>query len=243
MRYERSGPESGSSVPWSRQRRRVFMVVAAVVIALGGVLAGVVISNGSKKVVVIGALAKPYLEANALIQSLGAPAPLSMPSTTWPLAGDALRHASASPALLHPERRWVDSNGKLIALTPSEGASILASQRLLAASVMTGTLLADTQQQLGSIVHGEFGPHPHISSPGGASIAAWYSMTAHGDTASVDAAVYTWEQQDSWVATQSGVKLVTSINQAEVEGKATLRRVGGVWKVETLAQAPYQEAT
>src|SRR5487761_2225236 len=90
MRYERSGPESGSSVPRSRQRRRVFMVVAAVVIALGGVLAGVVISNGSKKVVVIGALPKPYLEANALIQSLGAPAPLSMPSTTWPLAGDAL---------------------------------------------------------------------------------------------------------------------------------------------------------
>src|ERR1019366_8514203 len=194
MRYERRGPDIGSAAPWSRKRRQVLTVVAIALIALGGILTGILVAKGPQKVVVIDALARPYLAANALIQSLGAPSPAGISSVTWAFAGDGLVHASSVPILAISERRWLDSKGQLIPLTPREGASITTAQRSLAASVMTGTLLASTEQQLRSIVQGEFGSRPHISSPGGASIATWYSMTEHGDTASVDAAVYTWEQ-------------------------------------------------
>jgi len=243
MRYERRGPDVASAAPWSRKRRRALAAALTALVALAGVVAGVLVVNGPHKVVVVDALAKPYLAASALIQSLGAPTPVGVSSAAWALSGDRLLHASTAPRLAMSERRWLDSEGRLIPLTAREVASITTSQRLLAASVMTGTLLTSTERQLRSIVQEELGPRPHISSPGGASVATWYSMSEHGDTASVDAAVYTWEQQDTWVDTSAGVKVVTSINQAEVEGRATLKFVGGAWKVETLDQAPYQEAT
>lgn len=221
------------------------MVWAASVVLLGagGIVTGVLVAKGPHKVVVISELARPYLAANVLIQSLGSPAPSGTTSEQWALAGDPLLGGSTTPRLKLSERSWLDSSGHLVPLARADAAAITAAQRVLAASVMTGGLLASAEQQLDAIVQAELGAHPHISSPGGASIAAWYGMSEHGSTASVDAAVYTWEQQDTLVDTPAGLRLTTSVNQAEVEGKATLRRVGGVWKVETLDQAPWQQAT
>jgi hypothetical protein len=243
MRYERSGHVDSSKAPWSRRRRKLTLLVAVVVVAVGATVVGLIESNGHKQVVVIPSIARAYLEANTLIQSLGSPTPIGASSPAWPLQGDRLLDATSAAKLVDPEHSWVNARGQIVALSRRAGAAILASQRTLAASVMTGSLLSDTDRQLAQIVAGEMKTPPTVSSPGGASIATWYSMTQHGNQASVDATLLVWLQQDVLVHSLTGPRLETSINQAEIEGRATLVRVHGSWKVSTLNQLPWQEAT
>jgi hypothetical protein len=128
-------------------------------------------------------------------------------------------------------------------LRKAEGADLVATQHRFVSAIMTGRLQASTDQQVDGLVAAELGPRPQISSPGGASLVAWYSMTVHGNHATVDAAVETWLQVDTLEETPTGFRLTSIINQSEIEGKATLLRVNGIWKVATLDQAPWQEVT
>ena len=243
MRYERRGMDVASRAPRSRRQRRIVSGVAAVVVVVAGVFFGVNVSKGPHRVVLIPGIAKPYLEANILIQNLGSPAPVGVTSTSWSIHGDELLDATSAPRLAAPERHWMTPTGTLIPLTSREAAAITSSQRELADSIMTGHLLHTTMQQLTQLVTGERRARPKISSPGGGSVLTWYSITPTGNTATVDATVEIWEQVDELVATPSGLRITSSINQAEIEGKATLVRAHGTWKVATLDQQPYQQAT
>jgi hypothetical protein len=214
------------------------------VVAVAAVVVGVNLSHGPHKVVVIDAIAKPYLAANILIQNLGSPTPQGVTSTSWAVVGDGLLGAATtSPHLAVAERKWVDASGKVVPLPRAEGAAIVANQRELAASIMTGELLSTTDHEIDQLVRNEYGSHPTISSPGGGAIVGWYSIAQHGATASVDATVNIWVQVDELVNTPSGFRVSSSINQAEIEGRATLVRSHGIWKVATLHQLPYQQAT
>jgi hypothetical protein len=244
MRYERRGIEVAEKAPRSRRHRQIVALTAVVIVAIAGIVVGFDLAKGQQPVVVIPAIAKPYLEANILIQNLGSPAPRGVTSLTWAVSGDALLAAnSTTPHLAQPEREWLGSGGAIRPLSSSEAATILSTQRQLASSIMTGHLLSLTNDQLNQLVRGELQRRPQISSPGGGSIVTWLSITPNGDTAKVDADVEIWEQVDELVTTPTGLQIRSSINQAEIEGKATMRRVHGTWKVVTLDQQPYQQAT
>lgn len=243
MRYERRGIEVAQKTPRSLRQRRLMALGTVVVVAVAGAFLGLNLSKGPHRVVVIQGIAKPYLAANILIQNLGSPAPRGVTSPSWAIEGDALLGPSSSPHLALKERAWMGRSGELVPLSSSEVTTILLTQRRLANSVMTGHLLQTTNQQLGQLVDGEQKSRPQISSPGGGSIVTWYSITPRGDTATVDATVEIWEQVDEVVNTPSGLRIRSSINQAEIEGKATLVRTHGTWRVATLDQQPYQQAT
>lgn len=244
MRYERRGTDVSSKPPWSTRRRRITALSSAIVVAMAGVIVGVNLARGPHKVVVIEAIAKPYLAANILIQNLGSPAPQGVTSSSWAIVGDGLVGATTtSPHLAVAERKWIDASGKVVQLPRAQGAAIVANQRQLAASIMTGELLSTTEHQINQVVRAEYGSHPTISSPGGGAIVGWYSIAQNGATASVDATVNIWVQVDELVNTPSGLRISSLINQAEIEGRATLVRSHGVWKVATLNQVPYQQAT
>ena len=243
MRYERRGMDVAPKAPRSRRQRKIMALGSVLVIAIAGVFFGLNVAHGPHRVVVIPGIAKAYLSANILIQNLGSPAPQGVTSPSWALTGDDLSDATTNPHLVQRERAWLGSSHAIIGLGSAAAAEILADQRQSANAVMTGELLKSTDTQLAQLVAGELRTRPQISSPGGGSIVSWYSISAHGNAATADATLEIWEQVDQFVDTPSGLRLKTSINQAEIEGKATLLRVGGTWKVASLYQLPYQQAT
>ncbi|MDA8292466.1 MAG: hypothetical protein M0Z33_12425, partial [Actinomycetota bacterium] len=165
---------------------------------------------------------------------------------SWALAGVGARGPVAHLRLARPGRAWVRPDGAVAYLDGAEAAAILASQSREVRAVASGALRAELLRELAAIVAGERRSSAGLSSPGGARPVRWLSVTRAGGTATVDGYVATWVEQTSVRRLPGpGERHVASesVSYAEVEALASLASSGGTWRVVSLAEKPYQQAT
>lgn len=243
MRYERRGPDPGADRRWSTKRRRVAVALGAIAVLTGGTLGGLIASRPDHRVVLVPAVVTPFLEANELMENLGTPTPVGLSGASWALDGDPLARGSGPTRLEYVERAWVDSSGRPLPLSPPVAAGLVAVQDRLVRTVFTGEAATQALHDVRVLVEGETQAVPTPSPPGGARIVSWYSLTVKGTHASADALVALWEQHDSYASGTTGRRIDSSIVTDEIEAKATLVRVEGTWRVASLDELPWQEAT
>jgi len=192
------------------------------------------------------ALEAVVVRALALEQNLGAPAPPGVADPAWALRGVASVGPAGSPHLARPGRPWVRPDGTVAFLGAAQAASILAAQTRELRALSAGGLRSELLGELRSIVSGERHSTATLSSPGGARPVRWFSVTVDGARATVDGYVDTWDERTTVRRSRAGAGTWVAsshVEVAEVEALATLERSGGVWRVDSLAQKPYQQAT
>ncbi|HVC24533.1 MAG TPA: hypothetical protein VND23_02140 [Acidimicrobiales bacterium] len=247
VRYERSaaGPEaspaSARRTRWAIAAGLSFLVVATI----GGVLVasagpGTVVAGSTRRARLLEAV---VLRSVILEQNLGAPAPPGVTGGTWALRGIALRGPVTSPRLAVPARSWVRPDGRIALLGPAQAERIVREQSTEVGEVASGELRTELLGQLRSIVAGERRSASALSSPGGARVVRWFSATLDGSHATVDGYIDTWDERDAVTGRPGSLTETRSIVVGEIEVLANLVRSHAVWRVGTLAQKPYQQAT
>jgi hypothetical protein len=247
VRYQRQ--EGMGTDPGVNARLKV-AALATVGLVVIGVIVGVIIgSTGSNRPEIDSgpaarAVATAFLQASVLMNNLGSPPPAAVTATDWDLVGDPIVDAGSARAhLSEPEVTWPTTNGVPDALSASRASAISSHQRTLLAKLFSGSLRADQESQLASILSAERQSPPTISSPGGARIVQWFTRRVTGNTATVEAIVEDWSQIDTLSFPHGQPNLSKSLSTGEVDAKATLERSGGQWRLVTLARPPWQEAT
>lgn len=246
MRYERASPAGGGRATSGVRRA----IAAAVALLVAATVAGVVVGSRGGGTGVppqsgrARALEREVVRVMTLEENLGAPAPPGLTSRRWALEGDAMRGTPSSPALVRPGRAWVRPDGSVALLGAGEAAAILRSQSSEVRAVTAGALRAELLGELAGLVAGERRPGGPLSSPGGARAVTWLSVTLDGGRATADGYVDTWDARTTVRALPGGGHAATTaVVFAEVEAVAGLVRSAAGWRVDSLAEKPYQQAT
>lgn len=259
MRYERSSGGASSTEQRGDWRTRRLVAAAVGVVFLGaGAVAGVVASGGSSGSVPVAsrraqALERVVFETVVLEDDLGAPAPPGTGAADWALRSIPVARSGARPGgspggrdasvLLAPAYPWVGGDGRVELLATSAARALVATQSADVAEVTAGELAGQLGGQLASIVAHEQHSDASLSAPGGARLVEWYSVVVHGGRATVDGVVDNWEELVTVTGSGAHRRLVASLRSAELEVLASLHSVGARWKVASLAEKPYQQAT
>lgn len=186
-----------------------------------------------------------FLAANALLQNLGAPAPVGVTSSDWPTHSFARRERDGKAlGVAVQEHRWLDASGHPQALSAQAAGALIQEQSRLAQSLFVGASYREVSGQLASLVQAERASPPTPSSPGGVQVLQWLSLKLEARTAKAEALLEEWDQRDSFALSASGRSvLVSSLDTGEVDATATLVELNGHWLVSSLNKAPWQEAT
>jgi hypothetical protein len=228
-------------------RRTRIVVTSAVLLAIGLIVGLLVALGQSKPAVESSPLAKMlesrFVDANVFIENLGAPAPAGLgrhwETTSVPLLGAS----SANAHLGRAEHDWLSSSGTPEPLHASELRAILEDQRAVIEELFTGAERSDLLAQLSQVTSGEAQSPPVISSPGGARVRQFYEVSVQGHIAMVRALVDTWVQLDSIDARSGRLRLSTSVEQSRVLSSATFQKTPNGWRIASLNQVPWQQAT
>ncbi len=184
--------------------------------------------------------------AEVFLVNLGAPRPVGVSSSTWSDPGDPLRlGAGGQKRLRYPERSWMSPSGHVIELTGAEAAAIASTGRRVASTLFTGALLAEQDRELATVIAGERGGSPTISSPGGARILRWLSVTGDDREAQAEAVVESWDLEDTFTPTATGAPgpISSTIGISEIDARAKLVRTATGWRLVALDQLPQQQPT
>ncbi len=223
------------------------LALAAGVVAAGGTAGGLIAALGGPRGIdgspAGRAVQRVALQANVLVQNLGAPAPSGWDEAAFALRSDPVLRVRPHWRLRYPERAWVGRQGQYLPLSGAEADRVLVGQRAALASVFSGALLRAERRELATIVLGERRLGGRPVSPGGARVIRWYSVTVAGASAQAEGLIEQWVQRDRLVRTANGVRIAASVVTERVDARATLVRRGGGWRVVFLAQAPWQEPT
>jgi hypothetical protein len=247
VRYQRQ--EGMGTDPGTNVRLRIAALVTVSLVVIGVVVGIVVGSTGSNRPEIDSgpaarAVSAAFLQASVLMNNLGSPAPAGVTAINWDLIGDPIvDRGTAHAHLSEPEVTWPTTYGVPNPISAARAAAIGSHQRALLANLFTGSLLADQEGQLSSILKAEEQSPPTISSPGGARIVQWFTRRVTGHTATVEAVVEDWSQIDSLSFPLGKAVLSKTLSTGEVDAKATLECSGGKWRLVTLARPPWQEAT
>jgi hypothetical protein len=245
VRYERSSQGVESS-PRARPTRRLVVAGSAVVLA-GAALGGLLVSaspSGSRPVASATShgLENVVLEALVVQDDLGAPTPPGVTGASWALHSLPARPRGVISSFAIPTYQWVRS-GAVQLLDRKSGAALLAADRRDVALVAAGSLRSQFDSQLASIVQGEERSSASLSAPGGARLVRWYSVAVHGDRATVDGMLENWDEQVTVTGSAGHRRLRSSIQWSEIEALASLQRTSAGWRVTSLDEKPFQQAT
>lgn len=253
MRYARAAvplpapPAGGSARPaW---RRPVPLAVAAVVAGGAALGIGLGATGGGtpvERTPAARAVAAAFVEANALFENLGAPAPAGLPaaSAAWALRSVPLVGGSGGRGhLARSEHRWIGPAGSAVPLDRSTADRLVAAQAAEVRAHFTGAARAEVLGELAALVAGEQRRPPAPASPGGARVTQWYVVAVHGDRARADAVVTEWGQHDTIVGPPGHQRVAAQVVTDAVDANAVLVRRGGRWLVASWTRAPWQQPT
>ncbi len=253
MRYARAAvplPAPPDGGPRRRSWRRPVPLVVGAVLA-GGAAAGIGLTASGGGNPVEGtpagrAVAAAFVEANALFENLGAPAPAGLPPSS---AGWALRSVplvvgrGGAGRLGRAEHRWIGPAGTAVPLDRATAARLSAAQATEVRAHFAGAARSEMLGELASLVAGEQRRPPVPASPGGARVTRWYVVAVHGDRARADAVVTEWGQHDTIVGRPGHERVVATVATDAVDANAVLVRRGGRWLVASWTRAPWQQPT
>lgn len=255
MRYARAVPAVSSETRGGERRRptgrRPRLVGAALLVAAAGALAADLAAGGRAVPAVESspaarAVASAFVQANALAENLGAPAPagLSPASASWVLRSVPLVHDRGGHLRLgRAEHRWIGPAGTALPLSPALARRLVAAQAAEVRARFAGPVAGQQLGALRDLVAGEERARPVPAAPGGVRVARWYTLQVRGAAAVADAVVTQWEQHDTVVGLPGRERVVAAVSTDAVEVRATLLRRGGAWRVVRWSTAPWQQPT
>ncbi len=245
MRYERS--QSGPAGAHQRLSRRARLLIALATLLAVVVVVIVVNSGSSRYAEVTGTTAqiratqRVFLEANILVENLGAFTPRSESTSNWLLTSH--RVSTDHRGVVGSEFPWISGTGTINAISGVRAHNERTSQERVIASIFGGRARNDAIAEMNQIIDGELASPPRISAPGGAAIVKWLKLHVVGDTAQLEADVSVWEATLDLNGQDGRYRLIRGLNLNQVDAFATLKFSGGTWSVVAFNQAPWQQAT
>jgi hypothetical protein len=247
VQYERrSFFSSEKGGPFLRSRRGAISIIV-VLLAMTGAALGFTLGGSTHSTATpaqVRSIKNTFTVATQFLENVGVPMPTGVTDDDWFLKGDPIVAKSSShPHVLYPEHNWTPKNDGIVPLSSSQAKAIEAVQLPFINQFFSASYLDLVKSQLKDALKGETGSAHSPSSPGYAEITTWKSVTANGTTGRVDAVVSFWEQQDSIVNGTSALRIEPGMQIGIVESVANLVYVHGLWKITSLINSPWQQAT
>ena len=245
VRYERSqSTQIGTRRNLSR-RARAFVVLTSLVAA---VIVIAVVSSGSSRYAKVTGTAEQirstqhvFLEANILVENLGAFTPTSGSTSTWLLTSHPI--SKDRRGVVGAQFPWINGTGTINVVSATRERSERIAQREVIASIFGNGAKNDALAEMNQIINGEEGALPLISASGGAEIVKWLKVQVNGTTAHLEADVNVWEASLELNLRGGRYRLTRGLNLNQVDAFATMKLSAGRWKVVSFNQAPWQQAT
>ncbi len=223
----------------------MLIAVAALIVV---VVVAVVVGSGSSRYARVTGTAEQiratqhvFLEANILVENLGAFTPPDESTADWLLTSHPVSkgHRGVDSA----QYPWIRSSGSINVVSMARANGERIAQQRVITSVFGSGARGDDVAEMTHVIDSETGVSPRISAPGGAEIVKWLKVQINGTTAQLEADVNVWEGSLNLIVQSGRYRLVSGLDLNQVDASATLRFTAGLWRVVSFDQAPWQQAT